>query len=351
MIYLAPLTTCGNLPFRRLCKTLGVDVTCSEMTMCNKLLKGASSEWALLKRHPSENFFGIQILTGHVNEVAMTIELLNEYVDCSFIDLNVGCPIDEFVNKRCGSGLLQNNPIRLRQFMRTLSMLSSVPVTCKLRKGYINSKPCAFNMIEKLCLDGVSAIGLHGRSRQQRYRRAADWDYILETSNLKVPLIGNGDIYTFEEYNALLKLTNCDTLMIGRGALIKPWIFTEIKEQRHWDISANERLDLIKRFVNFGLEHWGCDTRGVDTTRRFLLEWLSFTYRYIPVGILEKPVKICSRPPIYVGRNGTETLLSSGHINDWLKISEMFLGPVTKNFRFIPKHKANSYSTSNNLIE
>ncbi len=133
--------------------------------------------------------------------------------------------------------------------------------------------------------------------------------------------------------------------MLGRGALIKPWLPTEIKERRNWDISATERLDMLKDFTRFGLEQWGSDQQGVNRTRRFLLEWLSFLHRYIPVGILEVvPQHMNQRPPNNLcGRSDLETIMMSKNCADWIKLSEMLLGKVSDDFQFEPKHKANSY--------
>jgi tRNA-dihydrouridine synthase 3 len=137
----------------------------------------------------------------------------------------------------------------------------------------------------------------------------------------RMPLYGNGDIMNFEDYNHDIQVSGVDGVMIGRGALIKPWVFDEIKNQRHWDISANERFDMLKRFTDYGLEHWGSDTHGLNTTRRFLCEWQSFLYRYIPVGLLEQPPQVMNeRPPPFQGRNDLETLMASPLASDWVKI-------------------------------
>jgi tRNA-dihydrouridine synthase 3 len=100
-------------------------------------------------------------------------------------------------------------------------------------------------------------------------------------------------------------------------------------------------------YSNYGLEHWGSDHQGINTTRRFLLEWLSFLHRYVPVGILKQsyPQSMNQQPPqLYFGRCDLETILSSANAQDWVKLSEMFLGKVSNDYSFIPKHKANSYS-------
>ncbi len=204
-------------------------------------------------------------------------------------------------------------------------------------------------------------------------------------------MIGNGDIFSYTDYEEkiLKQVDNGEgddgggggnsnnlspTAMLARGALIKPWLPTEIKERRHWDIAASERLDMLKDFVRFGLEYWGSDQQGVNHTRRFLLEWLSFLHRYVPVGMLDViPQQMNHRPPnnmvsfarvadkrgydsvgyaraqmtctssFQCGRSDLETLMLSKNCADWIKISTMLLGPVPDGFQFEPKHKANSY--------
>lgn len=236
-------------------------------------------------------------------------------------------------------------------------VLGEINLTLKLRTGIYNNKNVAHRVIESIKERGshrVALFTLHGRSKEARYTRSADWDYIEECAKVAdpVPLYGSGDIMSYEDLDAHINSESGVTgAMLGRGALIKPWIFTELKERRHWDISSNERLDMLKGFTNYGLEHWGSDDSGVEKTRRFLLEWLSFTCRYIPVGLLEVlPQKINERPFPYRGRDDLETLMASSYCNDWLKISEMLLGPVPESFVFLPKHKANAYSYTSDAV-
>ena len=225
-----------------------------------------------------------------------------------------------------------------------------------MRTGVYQNKNIAKGVISTVrewTDDRIGLVTLHGRSREQRYTKLADWDYIkecVEEANRPIdglnplPIFGSGDVMSHEEYYDRLESSGVSGIMLARGALIKPWLFTEIKERRTWDISATERMDILKKYVNYGLENWGSDSEGVEKTRRFLLEWLTLLYRYIPVGLLERvPQRINERPPRYVGRNDLETLLSSGSCKDWITISEMLLGKVPSEFSFIPKHKANAY--------
>ena len=378
---LAPLTTQGNLPFRRLCVAMGAQLTYSEMAMCLPLIQGQKSEWALMKAHESETTppqynnttivtdydnskdfkFGAQIAANKPYQALKASEILSQLCPhLRVIDLNCGCPIDLVYRQGAGSALLDSQS-KLEKILRGMGAVSGdIPITVKIRTGTKDGKPTALKLLNRLIYgdhdtnemnggpSGVAAITLHGRSRQQRYTKNADWEYISDCAALikrlnergndladtiretdaryhpagnKVYFIGNGDCYSHTDYYTHLESAKTDSVMLARGALIKPWLFEEIEKGQYIDKSATERLALIEQFVRYGLEAWGSDEVGVGTTRRFLLEWLSFAYRYVPVGILEYlPPSLQDRPPAWRGRNELETLLGSDNFRDWIKI-------------------------------
>jgi len=363
MSYLAPLTTVGNLPFRRLCASFGAQITCSEMALSQSLLTGANSEWSLVRRHPSEKTFGVQIAGAKIPQLVRAAEVLKtefgpnsgrERAQLDFVDVNCGCPIDMVFRTGAGSALLESHNKLGRILIGMSRALGEVPLTIKVRTGIKDGRNTTHKLMPRLARWGVNGFSIHGRTRQQRYTKLAEWDYIKECVDTlrastedddlpTIPIFGGGDVYSAEQYWTNVEQTGVDGIMVGRGALIKPWIFTEIAERREWDISSRERLDMIRQYAEFGLNHWGSDTMGVNNTRRFLCEALSFTYRYIPIGLLERlPGKINERPPAYHSRNELETLLASNKSSDWMRISEMFLGPAPEGWSFTPKHRSNA---------
>lgn len=401
---LAPLTTQGNLPFRRLCVELGAQVTYSEMALGLPLLQGQKADWTLMRAHESEvtppRFtpsgpaeqgyensrdlkFGVQITANAPWIAVKTTETLARFLPhLRVIDINCGCPIDMVYKTGAGSALL-DAPSKLERMIRGMNAVSGeVPITAKIRMGIRDDKLTAQKLVERLArgspdmrdklgAPGCAAVTLHGRTRQQRYTRAADWGYIAECAALikqydgktddltdtireteenRLPnggrmfFVGNGDCYSHTDYFDHLDNAKVDSVMIARGAIIKPWIFEEIEKGQYLDKSASERLGYIEKFARYGMEAWGSDEIGLNYTRRFMLEFLSFFSRYIPIGVLEHlPPSINERPPAYRARDDLETLLASKNYKDWIKISEMFLGPVPTEFKFQPKHKSNSY--------
>jgi tRNA-dihydrouridine synthase 3 len=267
-VYVAPLTTVGNLPFRRVMKRFGADITCGEMALASNLLSGQPSEWALLKRHPDEDIFGVQICAAYPDMYTRAAEVIEETMTIDFMDMNLGCPLDLVCSKGAGSALMMREK-RLMQSVEGILNTISCPVTIKIRTGWDMNNPFAHELVPKIQgwgFDGIATVMIHGRSRLQRYSKEADWKYISrvaasqDPSKPIIPIIGNGDIFSYTDYEEKVTqegISSC--AMIGRGALIKPWLPTEIKERRHWDISASERLDILKDFVKFGMEHWGSD--------------------------------------------------------------------------------------------
>lgn len=261
-LYLAPLTTVGNLPFRRLCVDYGATITISEMALAQPLVTGHNEEWALVRRHQSEKQFGVQLAGGFPNRMVPAAELIAKELGSSgvdFVDINMGCPIDLLFQQGAGSALM-DNPSRLGKILVGMNRaLGDIPLTVKFRTGVSSTKPNAHKLIPRFATEwGASAMTIHGRSRQQRYTKLADWEYIkgcvdtlretvADAGMAPIPIFGNGDCFSAQSYYEEKERSGVDGVMLARGALIKPWLFTEIAERREWDISATERLDGIRK--------------------------------------------------------------------------------------------------------
>jgi tRNA-dihydrouridine synthase 3 len=280
-VWLAPLTLGGNLPFRRLCVELGAEVTVSEMVVVKKLLKDKNSEFALLRSHASEPFFGVQLADRNPGTLAEGARIA-ESRGARFVDLNCGCPIDQMTRRGLGSSLLRK-PGRLARLVEAMARAVKVPVTVKLRLGWREGEENV-SALAKACEEaGAKAIAIHGRTREQRYSRAADWDAIGRVaSERSVPVVGNGDILTVFEARERQARSGAASVMLARGALIKPWLFREIREGREWLPTSEERFALLFRFVTLLREHFGEDERGHRRILRFLPWHLGFFCRYRP---------------------------------------------------------------------
>ncbi|NXQ45068.1 DUS3L synthase, partial [Catharus fuscescens] len=160
-LYLAPLTTCGNLPFRRICKRFGADVTCGEMAVCTNLLQGQSSEWALLKRHHTEDIFGVQLEGAFPDTMTKCAELLNRTINVDFVDINVGCPID-LVYKKGGGCALMTRSNKFEQIVRGMNSVLDVPLTVKIRTGVQEKVNVAHKIIPRIREWGASMVTVRG---------------------------------------------------------------------------------------------------------------------------------------------------------------------------------------------
>ncbi len=277
---MAPMTKGSNLPYRRLCMELGARVLISEMVVARRLKQRRRSEFALIRRAPDEPTFGVQLAGNKPEEMAWAAALV-ESRGADFIDINLGCPIDHFTRMGLGAAL-GRQPTKVGRIVAAMCAAVKVPVTVKIRLGWAADALNYMTLARAAVDGGAAAVFVHGRTREARYRHPADWSAIAEiAAALQVPVIGNGDILFGQEVPGLLATSGATAVMAARGVLIKPWIFREV-DQGYWDITADERLAIYRRYVALALEHWGGDEYGRARIREFLRWHVGFWCRYAP---------------------------------------------------------------------
>jgi tRNA-dihydrouridine synthase 3 len=308
-VVMAPMTKGSNLPYRRLCVELGARVTISEMTVARRLKQRRQSEFALIRRFDGEPFFGVQLAGTNPEELGWAAALV-ESRGAELVDLNCGCPIDHFTRKGIGASL-GRQPKRIRRIVEAMKQaVSRVPVTVKLRLGWNDEMRNYLDQARAAVDGGADALFIHGRTRNARYRQAADWDAIGEiVSAVTVPVIGNGDLLFPHEIADARARSGCAAVMSARGVLIKPWLFREALEG-YRDISAEERVAIYRRYVTLAREHWGADEHGLARVRMFVRWHIDFWHRYAPQHLDGSFPRLQARSAIAFARTPLEQLLA-----------------------------------------
>ena len=226
-VFLAPMAGVTDLAFRLICKEYGSGLLYTEMINAKALCYDDEKTKGMLKIEEEEHPVAVQIFGSEPEFIAGATEILNEHSN-EILDINMGCPAPKVVKNGDGSALMKT-PQLAAKVIEAAAKKSKKPVTVKFRKGWDDDSINAVEFAKMAEASGAQAITIHGRTRAQYYSGTADWDIIEEIKNeVKIPVIGNGDIVTIEDAINIRKKTGCDAIMIGRGAQGNPWIFNRI---------------------------------------------------------------------------------------------------------------------------
>lgn len=249
---LAPLAGFTDLPFRAVVSKFGVDLTVSEMISANSLVYKSKKTLKMLEKHPLEKNFVIQIAGSDPIIIQKAVEHINSLEGVVGIDLNCGCPAPKVVNNLQGSSLLTDLP-KMAKVIETIKKYSNKEFTSvKMRLGFNEKNHLEIAKIVQE--SGADYLAIHGRTRAGRYKAPVDFNAIKEIKEiLKIPIIANGDITSREKALNVLDETKSDGIMIGRGAVGKPWIFQEIKSDSK-DVNIKE---IILEHFNQMIAHYG----------------------------------------------------------------------------------------------
>jgi nifR3 family TIM-barrel protein len=267
---LAPLAGWSDAPFRLLCFEYGADFAVTEMVSSEGLIRAGEKTARLLERMPGEGPLGVQLFGSDPASFAEAARIVCRSGP-AFIDINFGCPVKKVIRKNGGSALMRDLDL-LGRICEAVAGASSVPVTAKLRSGW---SPEEENYLEagRVAEDaGVSAVTLHPRYRTQFFSGSADWAHIAKLREaLSVDVVASGDVGSAGDYDRIVGITGCETVMIGRGAFGRPWIFSEIKSHiagRTWQPPGPlERTDAMMRLARMEAERKG-ERRAVVEMRK-----------------------------------------------------------------------------------
>ncbi|MBN2232530.1 MAG: tRNA dihydrouridine synthase DusB [Deltaproteobacteria bacterium] len=290
-LILAPLAGITDSPFRRLCKTFGADLTVTEMISAKGVWYGDARTIALCDHHPEERPLSAQLFGRDPEIIRAAAEFARER-GAAVVDINMGCPIKKVIKTGAGAALLRDLS-QVTAIMRRLSRPPAIPFTVKIRSGWDREHLVADEVFRLAAAHGARAVVCHPRTATQMFSGTADWDYLEATArDAPLPVIGSGDIVSVADGIRALGRAGIAGLMIGRGALGRPWFFRELRQgiaagtetaampvaagerfavvMRHWELLAAAKGERTAR-IQFR-KHLGWYSHGLPDAARFRRE-------------------------------------------------------------------------------
>lgn len=260
-VFLAPMAGIADRAFRELCINYGAGYTVSEMVSSKGLTMGDKKSGELLTLGEIENPAGVQIFGDNPEIMTQAAKMCIKYHP-NIIDINMGCPAPKIAMNGGGASLMKN-PLLAGEIIKAVNKAVDIPVTVKIRKGWDDENITAVELAKIAEKNGAAAITVHGRTRMQMYSGKVDYDIIAKVKKaVDIPVIANGDIVDEQSAAIMFEKTNCDAIMIGRGALGNPWIFRRINAYLNEcrvlpDVSINEKMVVMLKHIQKIIEYKG----------------------------------------------------------------------------------------------
>ncbi|HXF85934.1 MAG TPA: tRNA-dihydrouridine synthase family protein [Anaerolineales bacterium] len=265
---LAPMDGYSDWPFRSICRALGSAMSYTEFVKVEKILSRSKEPAKRLYFEEAERPIVFQ-LYGDDPDLILKAALKVQELNPDIIDINMGCPAKTIADRGAGVGMMLT-PVKVARTFRKLVRALRVPVTGKMRLGWERNKN--YKLIARIVEEeGGSLIALHGRTKEQRYSGNADWDAIAEVKSLvKIPVIGSGDVRTVADIQRMKRHTNCDAVMIGRGAIANPWIFADLDREQ---VPTEWVQQIVREHLQKCIQFYG-EADGQRLFRKYAVQYL-----------------------------------------------------------------------------
>ncbi len=289
-LLLAPMEDVSDPPFRMLCKEQGADVVYTEFVSSEGLIRDAAKSTIKLDIYEQERPVGIQVFGANLEAMLESVEIL-ERTQPDIIDINYGCPVTKVVSKGAGAGILKDID-KMVSLTEAMVKHTHLPVTVKTRLGWDEDSIKIVEVAERLQDVGIKSIAIHGRTRSQKYKGQANWEYLAAVKNnprMHIPVFGNGDVNSPERAVEMRDKYGLDGAMIGRASIGNPWFFREVKHfmktgKKMAKPNMAERVEAARRHLQTSID-WKGERLGVLETRRHYSQYFKGIPNFKPYRI------------------------------------------------------------------